>query len=61
MAMPWCQDTTRGLDPLVGKGSSSRRHDWKTFLAPRALDIHSMVMKAVGDWPIGLAIVLADG
>ena len=31
-------------------------HFWKTFLAPSPLDIHSMVMKAVGDWPIGLTI-----
>ena len=37
-------------------GSGSGRHNWKTYLAPRPLDIHHMVMMALGDQPIGLAI-----
>ena len=55
-----------GMPPGVwilwwGKGSSSRRHDRKTFFAPSPLDIHHMVMKAVGDRIGYLYIVLADG
>ena len=36
-------------------------HFWKTFFAPSPLDIHHMVMKAVGDRIGYLYIVLADG
>ena len=35
------------------KGSGSGGQSWETFLAPRTLDIHHMVMKAEGDRPIG--------
>lgn len=52
-----------GLDPQVRKGSGSGDSGWKAFVEPRPLDIHHMVTKSVGDWPIRLAIyiVLADG
>ena len=36
--------------------SGSEEYNWKAFLAPRPLDMHLLIMKAVGDWPTGLAI-----
>ena len=56
MAVPWCRDATWGWILRWGKGSGSGDCGWKAFVAPRPLDIHHMVTKAVGDWPIGLAI-----
>ena len=56
MAMPWCWDATWGWILLWGNGNSSGGSDWKTFVAPRPLDIHHMATKAVGGWPRGLAI-----
>ena len=39
-----------------GKVAAAGGLTGKTYLVPRPLDIHLMVMKAVGDQPIGLAI-----
>ena len=34
VAMPWCWDAARGLDPLVGERQRQWGRDWKHFRRP---------------------------